>query len=149
MLTGYTPFYDEDLDKIIQFPLSGRANRYTPDELADMRKRAALNRKTDEFLIKEGIALKLSGTRGNFGSVFSSSVRSYNLNENETLPEMELTLEHHARIIRLIESGKKVEVEAEIKAKFLTQDKQGYNVLAEIKGTDKKLKDELVIVKYK
>lgn len=137
---------EEDLDKILQFPLSGRTSRYTPEELTDMRKRAALNRKTDEFLLKEGVALKLGGTRGNFGSVFSSSVRGYNLNENETLPEMELTLEHHARIIRLIEAGKKVEIEAEIKTKFLTDDKQGYNVLAEIKGTDKKLKDELVLL---
>jgi hypothetical protein len=137
---------DEDLEKITQFPLSGRTSRYTPEELADMRKRQSVNQKIDAFLINEGVALKLSGTRGNFGSVFSSSVRSYKLNENETVPEMELTLEHHARMIRLLQSGKKVAVEAEIKANFLTQDKQGYNVLAEIKGTDKKLKDELVII---
>lgn len=137
---------EEDLDKIIQFPLSGRTSRYTPEELVDLRKRAALNRKTDEFLLKEGVALKITGTRGNFGSVFSSSVRSYNLNENETLPEMELTFEHHARMIRLLESGKTVEVEANIQTKFLIQDKQGYNVMAEIKGTDKKLKDELVLL---
>lgn len=137
---------DEDLEKIQQFPLGGRTSRYTPEELADMRKRQSVNQKIDAFLINEGVALKLSGTRGNFGSVFSSSVRSYKSNENETVPEMELTLEHHARMIRLLESGKKVAVEAEIKANFLTQDKQGYNVLAEIKGTDKKLKDELVII---
>jgi len=137
---------DEDLEKTLQFPLSGRTSRYTPEELADMRKRQAINQKIDAFLISEGVALKLSGTKGSFGTVFSSSVRSFNDNENETLPEMELTYEHHARMIRLLESGKKVSVEADIKVKFLTQDKQGYNVLAEIKGTDKKLKDELVII---
>jgi carboxypeptidase Q len=45
---------------------------------------------------------------------------------------------------RLLKAGQKVEMEADIKTAFFNQDPQGYNVIAEIPGTDKKLKDEVV-----
>jgi carboxypeptidase Q len=40
----------------------------------------------------------------------------------------------------MVKAGKKVELEADIKTQFFTNDMQGYNVVAEIPGTDKKLK---------
>ena len=47
---------------------------------------------------------------------------------------------------RLIEDGIKVEIEADIKTEFFDKDLQGYNVIAEIPGTDPKLKDEIVML---
>ena len=54
--------------------------------------------------------------------------------------------EHLNRIIRLIEAGKKVSIEAEIKTSFTQTDTLQYNVIAEIPGTDKKLKSEVVMI---
>ena len=46
---------------------------------------------------------------------------------------------------RLIRNGEKVEMEVDIAVKF-ESDRKIYNVIAEIPGTDPKLKDELVII---
>jgi carboxypeptidase Q len=37
-------------------------------------------------------------------------------------------------------------LEADIKTQFFTDDLQGYDVVAEIPGTDKKLKDQIVMI---
>jgi Zn-dependent M28 family amino/carboxypeptidase len=46
----------------------------------------------------------------------------------------------------LVKAGQKVEMEADIKTQFFTDDLQGYDVVAEIPGTDKKLKDQIVMI---
>src|SRR6185436_2604978 len=52
----------------------------------------------------------------------------------------------YLRLQRLLESGVKVEVEADVKTQFFYEDIKGYNVVAEIPGTDPKLKDEVVML---
>jgi len=49
-------------------------------------------------------------------------------------------------IVRLLKAGIPVTLDADVKTKFQTDDTKGYNVIAEIKGTDKKLKDEIVML---
>jgi len=46
----------------------------------------------------------------------------------------------------LIEAGIPVTLEADVKTKFFDEDLKGYNVIAEIPGTDPTLKDELVML---
>jgi Zn-dependent M28 family amino/carboxypeptidase len=57
-----------------------------------------------------------------------------------------LSGDDYLRIQRLTEAGIKVEIEADVKTKFFTDDLKGYNVIAEIKGTDPSLKDEVVML---
>jgi Zn-dependent M28 family amino/carboxypeptidase len=47
---------------------------------------------------------------------------------------------------RLINAGIDVTLEADVQTKTYTDDMKGYNVLAEIPGTDPKLKDEIVML---
>ncbi|MGZ3767124.1 MAG: M28 family metallopeptidase, partial [Mucilaginibacter sp.] len=61
-------------------------------------------------------------------------------------PELETSGEDYLRILRLVKAGQKVEMEADIKTQFFTDDLQGYDVVAEIPGTDKKLKDQVVMI---
>jgi len=49
-------------------------------------------------------------------------------------------------LLRLVKAGQKVEVEADIQTRFVDSDLTGYNVVAEIPGTDKKLKDQVVMI---
>ena len=50
------------------------------------------------------------------------------------------------KALRLIEAGEKVEVDADVKTQFFTDDIKGYNVVGEIPGTDPSLKEELVML---
>lgn len=139
-------YTDEELDNMLNFPIGRSGGRWSPEQLAQWRAQRALNQKINDFLLEEGVALRLTGTRGNFGTVFHSTGGSYNPDAPESLAELEMSLEHYGRIMRLLEAGEEVEVEAEVQTRFLTDDLNGYNVYAEIPGTDKKLKEEIVII---
>ncbi|MCH7415568.1 M20/M25/M40 family metallo-hydrolase [Belliella sp. R4-6] len=124
----------------------GGGARYSPAQLQQMRDQRALDQKVNEFLMEEGIAMRISGTRGNFGTVFHTRAGSYSTAKNKTIPEMEIALEHFGRIERLLKSGQTVTIDAEIEVEWLDDDYKGYNVLAEIPGTDSSLKPELVLL---
>jgi hypothetical protein len=65
---------------------------------------------------------------------------------NEISPcEINITLEHHGLMQRLIENGEEVKLEVEVEVEFIN-DENIYFVVGEIKGTDPKLKDEIVII---
>jgi Zn-dependent M28 family amino/carboxypeptidase len=59
--------------------------------------------------------------------------------------EINITCEHHGLMQRLIENGEEVRLNVEIDVEFIN-DENIYIVVGEIKGTDPKLKDELVII---
>jgi Zn-dependent M28 family amino/carboxypeptidase len=101
----------------------------------------------NEFYLKEKPALVLSmNARGNDGTIFVSSGGSYNKDSPEAPAMVMLSSDDYLRIQRLLEAGVKVELEAEVKTKFYNEDLQGYNVVAEIPGTDPTLKDEVVML---
>jgi hypothetical protein len=59
-------------------------------------------------------------------------------------PRIVMAAEHYGRIFRIMDHKIPVVLEAEVNNKFYDDDLQGYNVVAEIPGTDKK--DELVML---
>lgn len=59
--------------------------------------------------------------------------------------ELNIACENHGLMERLIKNGEKVEMEIDIQVKF-ESDRKIYNVIAEIPGTDPKLKDQLVML---
>ncbi|MFL5787259.1 MAG: M20/M25/M40 family metallo-hydrolase [Flavisolibacter sp.] len=59
---------------------------------------------------------------------------------------MYIAPEDYLRIQRLIKSNIPVQLELEIETAFNNEDENGYNVIAEIPGTDPVLKDEVVMI---
>jgi Zn-dependent M28 family amino/carboxypeptidase len=57
-----------------------------------------------------------------------------------------LAMEDYMSLCRLAKAGIPVKLEIDVKTSFLTHDFKAYNVVAEIKGTDPKLKDEVVML---
>ena len=121
-----------------------RPNQFGPNSPA-FRARA-LRTAVSKFLKDEGVALILSQARGTDGTVFTTNGASYADTAKAVAPELETSGEDFQRILRLVKAGTPVSFEADIKTEFFTDDLQGYNVVAEIPGTDKKLKDQLVII---
>ena len=78
-------------------------------------------------------------------NVPSGSGVNYRAGDPEPVPEINMPLEDHGRMIRLIQNGQKVEMELELINKF-SDDTEVHNLYAEIPGTDPKLKDEIVLL---
>ena len=118
---------------------------FTPNEA--MRQRQALARQMGDFYNKEKPALVLSlNARGNEGTLFVQNGGSYAKDAVNDYAWVMLSSDDYLRIQRLVMAGQKVEMEADVKTKFYDNDIKGYNVVAEIPGTDPVLKDELVML---
>lgn len=114
--------------------------------MAQMMKMREVRAAMNTMLLEEKVGLILTYARGNHGTFFTSNGASYALDAKPVSPELEVSPEDFLHILRLLRAGEKVEVEADIKTSFYDQDPDGYNVIAEIPGTDKKLKDEIVMI---
>jgi hypothetical protein len=126
-----------------------------PVDTAELRRRrAGFNRGAAAFLntlrreaLSEGaVAILSESNRGHDGTLFVQGGGSYQPSAPANLLDMVITLEDYGTIVRLLKAGTPVTLDADVKTKFQTDDTKGYNVVAEIKGTDKKLKDEVVML---
>lgn len=107
----------------------------------------ALMRRMNDMINSEKPALVLTMTnRGNDGTIFVSSGGQYTKDADIAPASVVLSSDDYLRIQRLVESGNPVTIEADIKTKFYSNDLKGYNVVAEIPGTDPELKSELVML---
>jgi carboxypeptidase Q len=115
-------------------------------QFAAMRKARAMRTAISQFLVDEKVGLIISQGRGTDGTTFTTNGASYADTAKAVAPELETSGEDYLRILRLVKAGQKVEMEADIKTQFITDDLQGYNVVAEIPGTDKKLKEQVIMI---
>jgi hypothetical protein len=97
-----------------------------------------------EFLLSEGIAGTLEPGRGDGGNVFVSSGGSRNPKDPPTVPQFVLAVEHYNRIVRILDKKVPVTLEFDVKNTFHDADLTAFNVVGEIRGSDKA--DELVMV---
>lgn len=80
------------------------------------------------------------------GTIQVDGTPSFAKGYDAALPELVLSAEDFLRIRRLINSGQQPVIEMDIRNKWYTDDLNGYNVVAEIPGTDKKLKNQVVMI---
>jgi hypothetical protein len=83
--------------------------------------------------------------RGSF-NVVSSEGSMLGRSEEVPVARVNLPIEDHSRMVRLAKRGIPVHVELDVRNRFSPNDTLVRNVIAEIPGTDKKLKDEVVMI---
>ncbi len=111
------------------------------------RSTIALQNDIKELAKKEGaLAILTYSMRGRDGTLFVQGGGPYGKADPENFTDIMVAVEDYKSIVRLLQANIPVEVEAEIQTRFITEDNRGYNVLAEITGTDRKLKDEVVML---
>ncbi|MDE3250290.1 MAG: M20/M25/M40 family metallo-hydrolase [Bacteroidota bacterium] len=142
-----TRFTDEQLQKMADFvpgpPDTSRRNFRGGNAF---RMAAQINR-IKEMMRKEGAVGIVSGAaRGHDGTIFVQGGGAYAVSAPENFTDIVLAYEDYMSLYRLAAAGNEVKVETDIKTRFNNNDSTGYNVVAEIKGTDKKLKDEIVMI---
>ena len=141
------------------------ARRFTTDELAELaelaqpagqsapslrrqrfRKRLALRRKIVRFFKNEGVAVWLQAGQRAHGTMVVHRGGAFATDADPSMPQLVVVMEHYWRIIRLLQHDIPVKLRLHVATTFHSKDSLGYNVVAEIAGTDKRLKNELVML---
>jgi carboxypeptidase Q len=89
-----------------------------------------------------GVGAVLKPSRGEHGTIFLQT-RDAGAN---AVPTVVVAGEHYNNLIRLLEDHVPVKVRVNVQGRYFTQDTLGYNIIAEIPGTDPKLRDEVVML---
>ena len=135
--------YDEkSLAEVYQYEMPGRAPRY---DRAEYVKRYELRKAAEAFLADEKPLAVIDLGRGDFGTFNVQGGGEYKKSKPmATTPWLSMEWEHFGRIARLLDRDVPVELELDVKARFIDEDLMQWNTIAEIPGTDKK--DEVVMV---
>ncbi|MCX6565889.1 MAG: M20/M25/M40 family metallo-hydrolase [Candidatus Aminicenantes bacterium] len=136
---------EQDLKDMLLALDPGERSRYAeklPDVMARFQLQAVLNK----FAVDEGAAVLIEGSKSTDGTVFVTSGGTQLTSAPPVPPAVVVSVEQYNRMVRIL--GKKIPVtlEIEIQTEFSEDDPQGYNLVAEFPGSDKKLKNEIVML---
>lgn len=133
-------YTSEELEELSMAAISDRPQRRVMGDYMAMRE---LRNKVNEFLLSENVLMIVD--QGNAFNIPRSTGANYDGSSKPPVTEISVPLEVYGKMERLISHGETVEMEADIKAGF-TPGKNVYDVIAEIPGTDPKLKDQVVLL---
>ncbi len=138
---------------------TGEGRRGAPDIarlIADRARLAAIRTAALKMMTEEKVVAIITPSRdggngGGTGIIFDDNganiLRSAQLKENAvTIPNAVMMIEHYNRLGRLLQNHVPVTLEVNIDAKFTGDHEHGFDTVAEIPGTDPKLKDQIVMV---
>ncbi len=145
---------DANLKQTAEFPVHVGA---PAQEFQDFIKRLEFREKVGQFLAAEhaaGIVVPSRDGRNNGGSggtIFDDGGSgmgwfTYQREHAEQLPIVVTAIENYGRVYRLLKANVPVTVEMDVETEFTGDHEHGFDTIAEIPGTDPKLKDEVVMV---
>ena len=145
---------EAELKKIQEYPL--KPDRYR-QELQRSAQRSGFREILGKFLATEGAVAVVLPSRdgensgGSGGTIFDDNGSSfgrlvYQRDHANPLPLAVTAIENYGRVYRLLKANVPVMIELNIDAQFSGDHQHGFNTVAEIPGTDPKLKDEVVMV---
>ncbi len=144
---------DAKLKEMTEYPTKPR-NR---DWIQEFMKRVELRQKIREFLMQQHPLAVIVPSRdgrdggGSGGTFFDDSGaglawEAYKRESIDPVPIVVMAIENYGRMYRLLKAHVPVSVEMNVDTKFTGDHEHGFDTLAEIPGTDPKLKDEVVMV---
>jgi len=144
---------DDDLKKLTEYPLAKREG----DGFQGFLKRLAFREKVGKFFADEKAVAVLLPSRdgrnngGSGGTIFDDTGSTfgwfvYRREHASPIPSAVMAIENYGRVYRLLKAHVPVNIEMNIDTKFTGDHEHGFDTVAEIPGTDPKLKDEIVMV---
>jgi carboxypeptidase Q len=144
---------EKDLAKLVEHPLTPERD----DFVTEYMKRLELRQKVAKLLASEHALAVILPSRdgrnngGSGGTIFVDSGGglgwfSYERDHIQPLPVVIMAIENYGRVYRLLKANVPVTIEMNVDAKFTGDHEHGFDTIAEIPGTDAKLKDEVVMV---
>jgi len=148
----FTTLDDSDLKRIAEYPL-----KHEKDRFPKFLKKLAFREKVGQFLLSEKAAAVVVPSRdgrnggGSGGTIFDDSGSTlgwfvYQREHANPLPIVVMAIENYGRVYRLLKAKVPVNIEINVDVKFTGDHEHGFDTIAEIPGTDPKIKDELVML---
>ena len=145
---------DANLKSTVEYPVHIGQHE---DFFASFIKRLEFREKAGKFFADEhavGIVVPSRDGRNNGGSggtIFDDGGSgmgwfTYKREHAEALPIVVMAIENYGRVYRLLKANVPVTVEMDVETEFTGDHEHGVDTIAEIPGTDPKLKDEVVMV---
>ena len=153
-------YSEKELEDIAEFPVSANAAGIPPEMQARLRERAERLRLIDkvaQFFYDEKVAAVIEPSRdarnggGSGGTIFDDNGATlgrtpYIADKRVKIPVVVAAIESYGRLYRLTEAHAPVSVEIDVDTKITGEHEHGYDTIAEIPGTDPKLKDQVVML---
>lgn len=137
-------YTDAQLEELTHVSLPSRENsRARRSRYRALREFAG---KIRAFLLEEGVRVVLEQSGGDNGTVFVSSGGPEELGEPMGLPAAVIASEQFGRMVRMLDAGAPLEVRVELQSRTYEGKPQGFNVLAELPGTDSSLSSQIVML---
>ena len=153
-------YTDKELEDIAQIEVSANAGGLSPEMQARMRTRLERFRMIDriaQFFADEKVAAVIEPSRdgknggGSGGTLFDDNGATlgrtpYVAEHRVKVPVVVAAIESYGRLYRLTQAHAPVSVEINVDTKFTGEHEHGYDTVAEIPGTDPKLKEQVVML---
>jgi carboxypeptidase Q len=151
---------DKDLQDVAEFPVTAAAGGRSPDMQARLRtfmERMRMIDKIAQFFADEKVAAVIEPSRdgknsgGSGGTFFDDNGATlgrtpYLAEKKVKIPVAVAAIESYGRLYRLTQAHVPVGVEINIDTKFTGDHEHAFNTVAEIPGTDPKLKEQVVML---
>jgi carboxypeptidase Q len=153
---SFTPdahrYTEEELDKMAKAqPQQPRQQQSTDTgqqrRFREQFQRTQLTNRLKEMALQENALAAFSDQpRLHDGTIAVQGGGAYSKTAPENLLDVVISMEDYQTLLRLVKAGIPVKLEMDVKTAFTNPDGKAYNVVAEIKGSDSKLKDEIVML---
>ena len=149
-------YTDKELDDIAEFPVSANTPAIGP-QMRERLERLKLIDKVAQFFYDEKVAAVIEPSRdgtnggGSGGTIFDDNGATmgrtpYVADKRAKIPVVVAAIESYGRLYRLTQAHAPVSVEINVDTKVTGEHEHGFDTVAEIPGTDPKLKDQVVMV---
>lgn len=139
-------FSPQDLDSLARLTDPGSPTDYW-DDSGDYAENVRRRQRVMELMKNEGVAVLLTPS-GNANAVGVSSYAAYDSDVSRMVPAFVVDRGDYDGLVRLVEAGQSPTLEVNLETRSVAPvsrgDSTGYNVIAELRGTDRA--DEVVIV---
>ena len=153
----FARYTEKELEDLAEFPSGKNEDEITPEMIARYIDHFRLVAHVAQFFADEKVAAVIEPSRdgkdggGSGGTFFDDNgatlgFATYKADTRVKVPVVVAAIESYGRLYRLTAAKAPVSVEINVDTKFTGEHEHGYDTVAEIPGTDPKLKDQLVMV---
>jgi carboxypeptidase Q len=153
-------YTEQELEDLAAYPVTAGAAGISPEmqtRLRERMQRLAMIDKIAKFFADEKVAAIIEPSRdgarggGSGGTLFDDNGATlgrtpYLADKKVQIPVVVATIESYGRLYRLTQAHVPTSVELDVETKFTGDHEHGFDTVAEIPGTDPKLKDQVVMV---